>query len=183
MFASVPVAPARPARGFTLLELLVVIGLIAVLTGLVFGMGRRVSDTGKAARARAELAALMAALDAYRQIHGDYPRTDEPARLLQALIGKRGPDHQPLVGRALLEVARFRTAANADPFADETAVLLDPWERPYGYAYKSLQPWTNPACVLWSAGPDGAAATTLLTGGFPDRSATGNADNLYADQP
>ena len=127
--------------------------------------------------------ALMAALDAYRQIHGDYPRTDDPARLLQALIGKRGPDHQPVNGRALLDGARFRTVGNADPFADETAVLLDPWERAYGYAYKTQLPWTNPACVLWSAGPDGAAATALLTGGFADRNAIGNADNLYADHP
>ena len=183
MSASVPVGTTRPGRAFTLLELLAVLGLIVVLTGLVLGVGRRASDTGKAARARAELVALMAALDAYRQIHGDYPRTDDSARLLQSLIGKRGPDHQPVNGRALLEVARFRPAGAADPFADEAAVLLDPWERPYRYAYKSQQPWTNPACVLWSAGPDGNGTATLLAGGFPDRNATGNADNLYADQP
>ena len=168
---------------FTLLELLAVIGLIAVLTGLVLGVGRRAADTGKAARARAELAALMAALDACRQAHGDYPRTDDPARLLQALLGKRGPDHQPLNGRVWLEVARFRTAGSVDPFADESVVLLDPWERPYRYAYKSQTPWTNPSCVLWSAGPDGNETVTLLAGGFADRSAAGNADNLYADQP
>lgn len=165
------------------MELLAVIGLIAVLAGLVLGSGVRASNAGKAARARAELTTLMAALDAYRQAHGDYPRTDDPARLLQSLIGTRGPDNQPLSGRVLLDVAHFRTLANADPFTDATAVLLDPWERPYGYAYKTQLPWTNPTCVLWSAGPDGATTTMLLAGGFADRSATDNADNLYADQP
>ncbi len=166
-----------------MLELLAVIGLIAILTGLVLGVGRRASDASKASRARAELSALTSALDAYRLVHGDYPHTDDPARLLQALIGKRGPDHQALNGRAFIEAARFRTADALDPFTDESAVLLDPWDRPYRYAYKSQTPWSNSAPVLYSLGPDGAGTATLATGGFPDRGASGSADNLFADQP
>ncbi|RXK56305.1 type II secretion system protein [Oleiharenicola lentus] len=183
MSLSAQLRPARSRGAFTLLELLVVIGLIAILTGLVLGAGRRASDAGKASRARAELTALAAALDAYRLAHGDYPRTDEPARLLQALIGKRGPDHQVITSRAFVEVARLQTADARDPFTDDSAVLLDPWGRPYRYAYKSQAPWTNSAPVLHSAGPDGTDTTSLTAGGFPDRSASGNADNLYADQP
>ncbi len=183
MSAPAQLRPACSRGAFTLLELLVVIGLIAILTGLVIGAGRRASDASKASRARAELTALASALDAYRLAQGDFPRTDDPARLLQALIGKRGPDHQVLNRRAFIEVARFRTADARDPFTDESAVLLDPWDRPYRYAYKSQTPWTNSSPVLHSAGPDGADTTTLTTGGFPDRSASGNADNLYADQP
>lgn len=163
--------------------MLVVIGLVTVLTTLVIGSGRRVSDAGKAAQARAELTALAAALGSYRQAFGEYPRTDDPARLLQALIGRRGPDHQAVNSRARLDMARFRTAAGNDPFATETAVLADPWERPYRYAYKSQAPWSNPSPVLYSVGADGLAIETLLTGGFPDRAAAGNADNVYADQP
>jgi general secretion pathway protein G len=183
MSAPTQLRPVRSVGAFTLLELLVVLGLIAILTGLVLGAGRRASDASKAGRARAELSALAAALDAFRLAHGDYPRTDDPARLLQALIGKRGPDHQVLNGRAFLEVARFRTEAALDPFTDDSAVLLDPWDRPYRYAYKSQAPWGNPSVVLYSPGPDGADTATLASGGFPDRSAAGNADNLYADQP
>ncbi len=175
--------PTPAVAAFTLLELLVVIGLIALLTGLVIGAGRHASEASKASRARAELSALAAALEAYRLAHGDYPRTDDPARLLQALIGRRGPDYQAQSGRALVELARFRTDAAADPFSSETAVLVDPWDRPYRYAYKSQAPWTNASYVLASSGPDGIATDTLLSGGFPDRNAAGNADNLHADQP
>jgi type II secretory pathway pseudopilin PulG len=165
-----------------LLELLVVIGVIAILTGIVIGVGRRASDSGRTARARAELAALSTALDAYRLAYGDYPRTDLPARLLQSLIGRRGPAYLPVAGRAVIETARFTTAGALDPFTNESAELLDPWEHAYRYAYKSQADWTNPTYVLYSAGPDGLATAALLPGGFPDVAAAGNADNVQANR-
>lgn len=63
------------------------------------------------------------------------------------------------------------------------AASRDPWEQPYRYAYKSSVPWTNPSYVLYSAGPDGTASEVLRMGGFPDPSAPGNADNVYANLP
>lgn len=168
-------------RGFTLLELLVVIGVIAILTGIVIGVGRRASESGRTARTRAELAALSAGLEAYKLTYGDYPRTDVPARLLQSLIGKRGPNYLPVTGRAVIEAARFTTAGALDPLGNESAELLDPWEHPYRYAYKSQAGWTNPTFVLYSAGPDGLVTPALSPGGFPDVAAAGNADNVSAN--
>src|SRR5690349_18348048 len=127
MFASTKLRVSRRIAAFTLLELLAVIGVIAVLTGLVLGAGRRASEAGEVARARAELAVLTAALESYRIAHGDYCRTDDPARLLQGLIGKRGPDYQPETSRPLIEAGRFAIRSGLDPFTDETAVLVDPW--------------------------------------------------------
>jgi len=161
----------------------VVLGVIALLSGIVLGVGRHAADNAKAARARAELAALSTALESYKLALGDYPRTNLPDHLLQALIGRRGPDDQAANGPSLIEPARFSTAAALDPYLNNAAMLLDPWEQPYRYAFKSQAPWTNPTYVLWSAGPDGKDTTTLLSGGFPDTTAPGNADNLYANQP
>lgn len=62
-----------PSRAFTLLELLVVLGLISILGGLLLGVGSYAFEAGRVSRARAELAALAAALDAYRAAYGDYP--------------------------------------------------------------------------------------------------------------
>lgn len=168
------------SSGFTLLELLAVIGIIAILTGIVIGVGQSAAEKGKIARARAELAVLASALESYKAIRGDYPRTSDSARLLQALIGRRGPEYDAVTGRSLLDIARF--SASADPFTTESAVLLDPWEQPYRYAYKALPGWTNPSFVLASAGPDQTGTATLLSGGFPDVAAPGNADNIYAGQ-
>ncbi len=177
-------ACGRACRAFTLLELLAVLGIIAVLAAIVIGVGRRASESGKAARAKAELATLGAALESYRLAYGDYPRTGDAAIMLQSLLGKKGPAGTtlPTAGRPLLETARFTFRNGADPFTDASAVLLDPWERPYVYAYKSVTPWTNPSFVLYSAGPDGLDTPTLLAGGFPDVATAGNADNLHASR-
>lgn len=174
---------AGPRRAaFTLLELLAVMAIISVLVGLVLGLGRRAVEAGKVARARAELAALSAALDAYQHTYGDYPQTDDEARLLQSLLGRRSPADIPVSGRALIETARFVTAGSLDPFADAAATLIDPWGRPYVYAYKSLHPWSNPGFVLYSAGPDGKDVAALLAGGFSDAAPPENVDNIQADR-
>ncbi len=167
---------------FTLLELLVVISLVAVLAAIVLGAGRRAAEAGKVARAKAELAALASALEHYRGIFGDYPQTDDAAQLVQSLIGRRGPGNTVVAVHAFVETARFKTADTRDPYADTSAVLADPWAQPYRYTYKvPAAGWAN-SYVLYSIGPDGRDSAALLMGGFPDVTAIGNADNLYADQ-
>jgi general secretion pathway protein G len=165
---------ANPARAaFTLLELLSVITIIALLAGLVIGVGRRAAESGKVARARAELAVLGAALESYKRTHGDYPRTEDEAQLLRALLGRRGPVAEKAIdGRALIETARFTIAGD---------VLLDPWGQSYVYFYKTTAPWSNSSYVLYSAGPDGRENPRLLAGGFPDAAGAGNADNIHAN--
>lgn len=159
--------------GFTLLEFLAVITISAILAGIVIGVGRRASEAGKTARAKAELAAIGAALEAYKGTFGDFPRTDDEIQLLRALLGQRGPASDATIsGRAMLETARFAVNGN---------VLIDPWERAYVYAYKvPAGGWTNPGFVLYSTGPDGVDNANLLAGGFPDIATPGNADNIHA---
>jgi general secretion pathway protein G len=165
---------ANPARAaFTLLELLSVIAIIALLAGIVIGAGRRATESGKSARARAELAVLGAALENYKRTYGDYPRTEDEAQLLRALLGRRGPVADAVItGRTLIEADRFTIAGD---------VLLDPWGRTYVYAYKTTTPWSNSSYVLYSAGPDGRENPRLLAGGFPDAAGEGNADNIHAN--
>ncbi|MBA4136387.1 MAG: hypothetical protein C0518_03620 [Opitutus sp.] len=175
-------------RAFTLLELLAVIAIFAVLASMVIGVGRRAAEHTKVARAQAELAVLSAALESFKRHHGDFPATDDASRLLQALIGKAGPAGiiATVPGRAFIVSGQFTIAravaleTPCDPFSDASAVLLDPWLRPYRYAYKTPAPWTNPSFVLYSAGPDGEDSPALLGGGFPDGAPAANVDNLYA---
>lgn len=82
---------------FTIIELLVVIGVIAVLAGLLIPMVMRSLRAADRTRTAADIQAISLALDAYHQDFGDYPRTDSTvspgvgfAILGKALVGAYG---------------------------------------------------------------------------------------------
>jgi prepilin-type N-terminal cleavage/methylation domain-containing protein len=62
--------------GFTLTELLVVVGIIAVLVGILFPVVNRAMRNAQRARTAADLQAIAVGLDTYKQDHGSYPRVD-----------------------------------------------------------------------------------------------------------
>src|SRR5438034_11037148 len=61
-------------NAFTLIELVVVFGLILVLTGLVLSTVGYARKKGTRARAETELAAMSAALESYKADNAVYPR-------------------------------------------------------------------------------------------------------------
>jgi prepilin-type N-terminal cleavage/methylation domain-containing protein len=65
----------RPARGFTLVEMLVVIGIIAVLAALLMPAVMMAVNNARRARMGVEIAALNDAVEKYKQKMGDYPPT------------------------------------------------------------------------------------------------------------
>lgn len=108
-------ASGRERRGFTLLELLVVVIVLGLLAGLVapqiFG---RVGEA-KSGTARTQMALLATALDSYRLDNGAYPTTEQG---LEALREK--PTREPVP-------TNWRGPYLRKP------VPLDPWDRPYLY--------------------------------------------------
>ena len=105
-------AAAYRQHGFTLLELLVVILIIGLLTGIVGPRLLSQITKSEVTTARAQMDALAKALQAYRIDTGRFPSTAEG---LQALVQQ--PANEP----------RWR-----GPYLDG-ALPDDPWGSPYQY--------------------------------------------------
>src|ERR1041384_8858367 len=65
---------SSPRHSFTLVELIVVLTIIFVLTGLVFTAAGYIQKKGARSRAESEMAALGAAVENYKSDNGNYPR-------------------------------------------------------------------------------------------------------------
>lgn len=61
------------ARGFTLVELLIVVIILAILAAIVVPQFSATTDDAKQAAFDSNLASLRAVVELYRQQHGDYP--------------------------------------------------------------------------------------------------------------
>lgn len=72
-YISTPVARRFP-KGFSLIEMLVVIGIIAVLAGILLPVAYRASRQASLTKLAADLQIISSALEAYRSDFGDYPR-------------------------------------------------------------------------------------------------------------
>ena len=72
-------SPSRSA--FTLIEMITVITVIAILTGIVLSIAGMVQNKGYRAKAEAEIKALSAACEAYKADNGGYPQDAETDKL------------------------------------------------------------------------------------------------------
>lgn len=117
---------ARAARGFSLIEIMVVITLMAILVsvGTVYLMGRL--EEGRLTTARTQAYDLAKALDLYKLQTGNYPTQSEG---LEVLVN-------PARGQPVME-----------------KIPLDPWGREFNYAIPGTH---NPRSFdVWSDGPKG----------------------------
>ena len=116
-------------RAFTLIEMLIVIGLIAAIMSIVV-----VNFGGTSEQARFQLVdtfvnnAVAVPLESYKSVHGNYPSTQEG---LAALL-------QPL---PRTQQAPLKTLAK------------DPWGQDYNYRFPGQK--NRGSYDIWSSGPDG----------------------------
>jgi general secretion pathway protein G len=128
---------ASRSRGFTLLELLVVMVIIGLLAGFV--APRYFAQVGKSQvkEAKAQIDALDKALDTFRLDMGRYPTTEEGLNALQVAPGGA------------------ETTNWGGPYLKKN-VPNDPWGRPYLYS----SPGEHGEFDLSSLGKDGRPGGT-----------------------
>jgi len=126
----------RNNRGFTLIELMVVIVILSLLAVLVGPkiIGR--TDDAKIADAKVQIKNLETALKLYKLDNGNYPATEQG---LAALVTK------PTVGQ-------IPKNYKAEGYLDNKNVPKDPWGNDYIY----LSPGEHGDYDLSSLGADGA---------------------------
>ncbi|CAN7220295.1 MULTISPECIES: type II secretion system major pseudopilin GspG [Duganella] len=128
----------RAARGFTLIEIMVVVVIMGVLAALV--VPKLLSRTGesKVAAAKVDIATVMQALKLYKLDNQRYPTTEQG---LQALLTK------PTTGPA---ANGWKTGGYLEKMPK------DPWGNPYQF----LSPGVKGEVDVFSYGADGAPGGT-----------------------
>ena len=120
-------------RGFTFIELMVAIAILAILATIVLPRVIGKVDDAAVAKAKTDVAALGTALGLYKLDNYVYPSTDQG---LQALVTK--PGGQP-------EAANWRAGGYVD------RLPKDPWNHDYEY----LSPGQHGEYDVYSLGRDG----------------------------
>ena len=110
------------ARGFTLIEIMVVITILGVLAALIVPKVIGRTDDARISAAKQDVATLMQALKLYRLDNGRYPTTEQG---LRALIERPAGDPPP-------------TNWKQGGYLDRPSLPKDPWGNEYLYLNPGL---------------------------------------------
>jgi general secretion pathway protein G len=124
-------------KGFTILEVLIVIAIIGMMVGLVVPNLMGQSDQAKIQSTAIEIKNLQSVLDMYKLKAGQYPTTEQG---LEALVN--APEIDPVPRNYPVEGFIPR-------------VPVDKW----GNEYQLISPGETGQYDLFSMGPDGQAGT------------------------
>ena len=130
-------AVSRRRAGFTLLEMVIVLGIIAmILGGAIFAM-RGIGDAAKLRQVESDFKSFQSALSMYKLNAGTFPTSQQG---LKALVDK--PSSTPVPRRWVQVMSK---------------VPLDPWDSEYIYRFPGKKRANDFEII--SKGPDGMEST------------------------
>jgi len=173
-------------RGFTLIEILLVIAVIGILSTLMFSLFKAARNGNNKAKARGEIQGLNMACEVYRKTYGDYPCGSNAAKGAQF----RKDFFDQMAGRKRIYSVNLSSGGNAvqllnytdtklpggtnrkmKPFLssgvvtsnDDKSFGLDDWTK----AYEFRDPWGNAYDYRYRVLPgDSTPIQNLTTGAY-----------------
>ncbi|CAB3749215.1 type II secretion system major pseudopilin GspG [Paraburkholderia humisilvae] len=133
--AQVRASRARAQRGFTLIEIMVVIAILGILAALIVPKIMSRPDEARRVAAKQDIGTMMQALNLYRLDNGRYPTSEQG---LRALIEK--PTTEPVPNN-------WKSGGYLERLPN------DPW----GNQYQFLNPGVHGEIDVFSYGADGKA--------------------------
>jgi type II secretory pathway pseudopilin PulG len=135
-------------RGFTLIEMLTVVGIIMVLAGLILAALNVARDRAKVLRARRDIAQLVTAWTVYLADYGQFP----------TLSGNSVTNGLIVTGRDVVQILRGRENYNSQnprrvtymDFHVLTTQFPDPWGNLYRTTPNAVVAATNESEVVLS---------------------------------
>lgn len=170
--------PLSKRSGFTLVEVLVVVGIIAVLAAVTVGLLGPVENAIRTSNAKTQCDKIVLALGDFKSTYGEYPmlegqgdQEDWEELLIESMRGdkilvRKGGKMQ------LVDFDDGKSDAKRRPFlslgefslnnedVDNATQILDPWENPWQYRYNVIaggklgKKWFGSTFLLISAGPE-----------------------------
>jgi general secretion pathway protein G len=122
----------RKQQGFTLLEIMIVVGIIVILLGLAISKLGNPTGFAKQTAVRADVQAIGTQLQLYESMNGFYPSAEQG---LQALVTQASTDPRPT------RWYQFFKQVPKDPWGSDYIYRCPGQKNPRGYD-------------LYSAGPD-----------------------------
>jgi general secretion pathway protein G len=148
-------------RGFTLIELMIVISVMAILIGIALPYFKGMQDEGNSAKCAGELRTLATAIESYNIHNNAYPDT--------ASAGTVDIEWQAAITAAKPTIVKI--------------ILLDPFDAsaPVGEYQYSTSASTSLYYVVLSVGPDGTAQITGMdvSGNIEPTGAGALGDDIY----
>ncbi|MCS7062792.1 MAG: type II secretion system major pseudopilin GspG [Methylacidiphilales bacterium] len=122
----------RAKKAFTLLEIMIVVGIIAIFAAFAINQIAGNVDIAREQRAESDIKTISTQLRTYEMLNLTLPTTQQG---LEALVSRPGGEPQPRKWRQLM-----------------TEIPVDPWGEKYVYRYPGTKN-TN-SFDLFSKGPD-----------------------------
>ncbi len=156
----------KQKQGFSLVELLVVMSIIAILMGIVIGVSGSIQRNAAEAKAKAEIAGLMTEIELYKADNGQYPPSGTVGGREVLVLYKTtatDPDgfmdwYEDKYPGTLFDIVNIATDSGTDYF-------IDPWGKGIIYEYDESTPFIYLIGSTGTNGANGANGSTTFGDG------------------